>query len=100
MKRRLQASDQVKPGSSPKRSSTSARSAPIDVDEWPPEHWIRGLREKRAAIANLEAWCRSAEATIVRQARAQGRTADELAAVLGVSRQTVHNRYGSRGQGS
>lgn len=96
----LQASDQVQRGSSVRRSSRSARSAPIDVDEWPPEHWIRGLREKRAAIANLEAWCRSAELSIVRQARAQGRSAGELAAALGVSRRTVYNRFGSRGQGS
>lgn len=37
------------------------------------------------------------EAVLVRRARNQGRTWAEIAAVLGVSKQAIHKKYGGRG---
>lgn len=47
-----------------------------------------------AAVAELASEVARAEATAVRRARARGASWADIAAVLGVSRQAVHKKYG------
>jgi len=49
-----------------------------------------------AATANARRALERVEAVQVRRARMQGRTWAEIAAVLGVSKQAVHKKYGGR----
>ena len=95
MKRRLQASDQVLHGKPTRRratSSTSSANGPAEPGDWAPFNLRNGIRQRREQIAAAQLWISAAERTITEQALREKRSAVELAAALGVSRQTVYNR--------
>lgn len=50
-----------------------------------------------AAMAQLRGEAERLEAVLVRRARNRGLTWTEIAAVLGISKQAVHKKYGGRG---
>lgn len=50
-----------------------------------------------AATAQLRGEAERLEAVLVRRARNRGMTWTEIAAVLGISKQAVHKKYGGRG---
>lgn len=50
-----------------------------------------------AAMAQLRGEAERLEAVLVRRARNRGVTWADIAAVLGISKQAVHKKYGGRG---
>jgi hypothetical protein len=57
------------------------------------ENPLTALEATAGMRAELERW----EAVLVRRARNNGATWAQIAAVLGISKQAVHKKYGGRG---